>query len=173
MTFCIKEGSFYLDDRKVFLNSGEIHYFRINRRLWDKHLEAAKEAGLTTVSTYVPWAWHNPKHFFVDGILPPTRSELASTMSALDYIACKTRPVCLASFGAPDMDWFLDQYSRMSKCATAKANSSQRRSQPVSFKVPLKVTLWYDKSCFIHEHEISAGGPVIMVQICNEIGVFS
>jgi len=25
----------------------------------------------------------------------------------------------------------------------------------------------------ISEHEISAGGPVIMMQICNEIGVFS
>ena len=58
MAFTVKEGSFYLDDKKVFLNSGEIHYFRIKRELWDKHLEAAKEAGLTTVSTYVPWAWH-------------------------------------------------------------------------------------------------------------------
>ncbi len=51
MTFSIKENNFYLDGKKVFVNSGEIHYFRIKRELWDKHLDAAKEAGLTTVST--------------------------------------------------------------------------------------------------------------------------
>ena len=51
MKFSIKEGSFHLDDQKVFLNSGEIHYFRIKRELWDMHLDAAKEAGLSTVST--------------------------------------------------------------------------------------------------------------------------
>ncbi len=37
-----------------------------------------------------------------------------------------------------------------------------------------KVALWYDQIMpFISEREISAGGPVIMMQICNEIGVFS
>ena len=60
-TFGYKGNNFYLNDEKVFLNSGEIHYFRIKRDLWDVHLEAAKEAGLTTVSTYVPWAWHEPE----------------------------------------------------------------------------------------------------------------
>ncbi len=65
MTFTVKDGGFYLDDRRVFLNSGEIHYFRIRRELWNRHLDAAREAGLTTVSTYVPWAWHEDKEFAV------------------------------------------------------------------------------------------------------------
>ena len=75
MTFSIKEDNFYLNDKKVFLNSGEIHYFRIKRELWDKHLEAAKEAGLTTVSTYVPWAWHESEEdvFDFDGTSCPER----------------------------------------------------------------------------------------------------
>ncbi len=37
-----------------------------------------------------------------------------------------------------------------------------------------KVTLWYDQIMpLISKHEIAAGGPVIMMQMCNEIGVFS
>ena len=36
MTFIIKGDSFYLNDKKVFLNSGEIHYFRIRRRTMEK-----------------------------------------------------------------------------------------------------------------------------------------
>ncbi|HCX98722.1 MAG TPA: hypothetical protein DG754_01160, partial [Bacteroidales bacterium] len=44
MSFTIKEDYFYLNNRKVFLNSGEIQYFRIKRELWEKHIVAAKEA---------------------------------------------------------------------------------------------------------------------------------
>ncbi|MBV5342691.1 beta-galactosidase, partial [bacterium] len=67
--FEIKDENFVLDGKKVFLNSGEIHYFRIKKELWDTHLKLAKEAGLTTVSSYVPWAWHEPEegHFDFDG----------------------------------------------------------------------------------------------------------
>ena len=37
-----------------------------------------------------------------------------------------------------------------------------------------RVTRWYDQVMpLISEREISAGGPIIMMQICNEIGVFS
>ena len=37
-----------------------------------------------------------------------------------------------------------------------------------------KLTRWYDQVMpFLREREISAGGPIIMMQICNEIGVFS
>ena len=33
--FGIEGENFVLDGKKVFLNSGEIHYFRIKRELWD------------------------------------------------------------------------------------------------------------------------------------------
>jgi len=37
-----------------------------------------------------------------------------------------------------------------------------------------KVSLWYDNIMpFISKREVSKGGPVILMQICNEIGVFS
>src|SRR5215470_7893793 len=75
MKFRINENNFCLNSTKVFLNSGEIHYFRIKRELWDKHLEAAKEAGLTTISTYIPWASHESKQgvYDFDGTSSPER----------------------------------------------------------------------------------------------------
>jgi hypothetical protein len=76
MTFSIKGDSFYLNDKKVFLNSGEIHYFRIKRDLWDKHLEAAKEAGLTTVSTYVPGHGMNQRNLFLILRAHPVRNAI-------------------------------------------------------------------------------------------------
>ena len=66
MSFRIEGEHFVLNNRKTFLNSGEIHYFRIKRECWGKHLQAAREAGLKTVSSYVPWAWHEPEEGFFD-----------------------------------------------------------------------------------------------------------
>ena len=66
MTFSIKGRNFFHDSKKVFLNSGEIHYFRIRRELWDRHLDEAVNAGLTAVSTYIPWAWHEEEESHFD-----------------------------------------------------------------------------------------------------------
>jgi beta-galactosidase len=181
MKFGIREDNFVLDDKKVFLNSGEIHYFRIKRALWDKHLEAAKEAGLTTISTYVPWAWHESTESVFDftGNSCPER-DLAGWLQRCQAhgLMCilKPGPFILAEFrGAGLPDWFLDQHGEAVKMRTRSGEIV--RSDGVSLfnrKYIEKVTLWYDQIMpFISRHEISHGGPVIMMQICNEIGVFS
>ena len=77
MKFRINENNFCLNAKKVFLNAGEIHYFRIKRELWDKHLDAAKEAGLTTVTSYVPWACTNPWKAFLILTAPPARNVIS------------------------------------------------------------------------------------------------
>ncbi|MCK9422876.1 MAG: beta-galactosidase [Bacteroidales bacterium] len=181
MTFSIKEDSFYLNNKKVFLNSGEIHYFRIKRELWDKHLEAAKEAGLTTVSTYIPWAWHESEEgiFDFDGTSSPERDLKGWLQRCQTHgLTCivKPGPFILAEFrGAGLPDWFMDQYSDEVKMRNSKDEIVH--SDGVSLfnqKYLEKVALWYDQIMpFISEREITAGGPVIMMQICNEIGVFS
>ncbi len=181
MKFSIQEDNFHFNGNKVFLNSGEIHYFRIKRELWDKHLEAAKEAGLTTVSTYVPWAWHEPEEsvFDFDGSRCPER-DLEGWLQRCQALGLtcivKPGPFILAEFrGAGLPDWFLEQYRDKVRMRNPAGGIIQ--SDGVSLFNPKfleKVTLWYDQVMpFISERELSAGGPVIMMQICNEIGVFS
>ena len=152
MTFSIKGDSFYLNDKKVFLNSGEIHYFRIKRELWNKHLEAAKEAGLTTVSTYVPWAWHEFEEsvFDFDGASCPERDLKGWLQLCQDHgLNCilKPGPFILAEFrGAGLPDWFMDRYSDEVKMRNRKGEIVQ--SDGVSLfnqKYLEKVALWYDK----------------------------
>ncbi len=181
MRFSVKGDSFYLNDKKVFLNSGEIHYFRIKRALWDKHLEAAKEAGLTTVSTYVPWAWHESEEsvFDFDGTSCPER-DLKGWLQRCQahglYCIVKPGPFILAEFrGAGLPDWFMDRYREEVKMRNSKGEIFPSDGVSLFNKKYLeKVTLWYDKIMpFLREYEISNGGPVIMMQICNEIGVFS
>ena len=181
MTFTIKENNFYLNDKKVFLTSGEIHYFRIKRELWDKHLDAAVEAGLTTVSTYVPWAFHESVEgvFDFDGTSSPERNLkgwIESCQAHGLHCIVKPGPFILAEYrGAGLPDWFMDQYSNEVKMRNSKGGIVP--SDGVSLfnqKYLEKVTLWYDQIMpFISDRQLSQGGPIIMMQICNEIGVFS
>ena len=181
MIFSIKDDSFYLDDRKIFLNSGEIHYFRIKHELWDKHLEEAKEAGLTTVSTYVPWAWHEYKEktFDFDGTSCPERDIIGWLQKCKSHgLNCivKPGPFILAEFrGAGLPDWFMEKYGIEVKMRNSKGSIFPSDGVSLFNKTYLeKVTLWYDKIMpLISDHQISAGGPIIMMQVCNEIGVFS
>ncbi len=181
MNFHIKANHFYLNNKKVFLNSGEIHYFRIKRDLWDQHLQAARDAGLTTVSTYVPWAWHELEEdaFDFDGSSCPER-DLNGWLQRCQAqgLTCIVKPgpfILAETRGAGLPDWFLNQYRQ-----AIKMRNRQGEIVPgdgVSLFHPMyleKVARWYDHVMpFISKREISAGGPIIMLQICNEIGVFS
>ena len=58
MDFKLTSKAFKLNGNDFFILSGEVHYFRIPKRLWRKHLTLLKEASCNTVSTYIPWCWH-------------------------------------------------------------------------------------------------------------------
>ncbi len=181
MSFKIENEQFILNDKKVFLNSGEIHYFRIKRATWDIHLKAAKEAGLDVVSSYVPWAWHEATEgiFDFDGNSCPER-DLTSWISLCEAngLKCilKPGPFILAEYrGAGLPDWFMEKHGQEVKMHNSQGTIVQ--SDGVSLFHPVfleKVTAWYDAIMpFIRDRQISRGGPVIMMQVCNEIGVFS
>jgi beta-galactosidase len=54
--------SFLIDGKRVFMWSGEFHYFRLpNPDLWRDVLEKMKAAGFNAVSIYFDWAYHSPR----------------------------------------------------------------------------------------------------------------
>jgi beta-galactosidase len=181
MNFTIKENNFYLNDKKVFLNSGEIHYFRIKRELWDRHLDAAVEAGLTTISTYIPWAWHETVEgvFDFDGTSSPERDLNGWLQRCKAHgLTCIVKPgpfILAETRGAGLPDWFLEKYNDQVKMRDSKGGLVPSDGVNLFHPVYLeKAGLWYDQIMpFIRDREISKGGPIIMMQICNEIGVFS
>jgi beta-galactosidase len=181
MVLGIEGRNFIQNDKKVFLNSGEIHYFRIRRGLWDRHLDEAVKAGLASVSTYIPWAWHEEEEglFDFDGSTCPEKDLEGWLRSCHEYgLTCivKPGPFILAEFrGAGLPDWFIEKYGEEVRMRTR--SGSRVMSDGVSLyneKYIEKVGLWYDRIMpLIRRNEASSGGPVIMMQICNEIGVFS
>ncbi|MDQ7825180.1 MAG: beta-galactosidase [Candidatus Eremiobacteraeota bacterium] len=181
MSFAVRNSSFYLDGTRTFLLSGEVHYFRIRRELWDRHLDAAADAGLRTVSSYVPWAWHEPEEgvFDFSGDVTPERDLLGWIERCKAHgLTCivKPGPFILAEFrGAGLPDWFLDRYGPRVKMRTRGGTIVAGDGVSLFNKEYLeKVGRWYDRIMpLISRSQDSAGGPIIMMQVCNEIGVFS
>lgn len=179
--FEIIDENFVLNGKKVFLNSGEIHYFRIKKELWDSHLAAAKEAGLTVVSSYVPWDWHEPMEgeFDFDGHTVPERDLLGWIKKCEDHgLMCtlKPGPFILAEYrGAGFPDWFLEKYLPEIKMHNSKGEAIGGDGLSLVHPAYMeKVQLWYNQIMpLIAQNELANGGPVILMQICNEIGVFS
>ena len=73
----LERNQFIVDGQPFYVYSGEIHYFRLTPAQWKLHLKAAKEAGLNTVSSYIPWIWHESEEgkfdftgkFFLSGYI--------------------------------------------------------------------------------------------------------
>ncbi|WP_070013718.1 beta-galactosidase [Streptomyces abyssalis] len=63
-----------IDGEPVLVLAGEIHYFRLKRSDWQSRLDMAKEAGLNTVATYIPWMWHETPDGSID-VTGKTREE--------------------------------------------------------------------------------------------------
>jgi len=50
----------------VAFRAAEIHYFRVPRDLWELYLLRAGQFGANTISTYIPWMWHEPEEGVFD-----------------------------------------------------------------------------------------------------------
>ncbi|WP_158866586.1 beta-galactosidase [Leifsonia sp. AG29] len=54
----LRDGAILIDGEPRAVLAGEIHYFRLDRADWSDRIRAAAEAGLNAVASYIPWIWH-------------------------------------------------------------------------------------------------------------------
>jgi len=75
MDIKIKNGCFEINGKRQFIISGEVQYFRLKKKNWQTIIARLKESNCNTLSTYVPWNWHEYKkgQFDFDGRTHPSR----------------------------------------------------------------------------------------------------
>ncbi|MCE5341586.1 MAG: beta-galactosidase [Planctomycetaceae bacterium] len=172
-------NSFQKNGESYFILSGEMHYFRIEADRWEKHLKLLKQAGLNTVSSYVPWSLHEQIEGKADFagkyaanlnlekfIFLCKKNELNLILKPGPYILAE-----LAMHGIPK--WFSEKYPDALAC------DSTGKPYPVKYTCLThpdylrKTMQWYDAVMpIIAKSQISNGGPVAMIQVCNEVGLF-
>ncbi len=172
MSFEITENSFIVNGKPVFLLSGEIHYFRVAPDMWDIHLEKLKKSGARVVSSYIPWSWHEPEqdHYDFHGETEPT-ANLVAWLEAIKrhglYSVVKPGPYMLAEYEDRGIPTWL----------TAHRDILAKSVDVVTYLHPLfleRTKKWYDHILeLLKPYQEPLGGPVVMMQICNEIGLFN
>ena len=116
MDFKITEDNFKLSGQDLYVFSGEVHYFRIRPENWAAHLKKAKAANLNTISTYIPWDWHEYEEgkFDFSGHTNPQRNLLGFIELCRKnglYLIVKPGPYILAEYldhGIPQ--WLLSSH---------------------------------------------------------------
>jgi beta-galactosidase len=172
------EGRFLLDGCPHFVYSGEIHYFRLRPQEWPLHLRAARAAGLNTVSSYVPWLWHEAREgrFDFTGRTHPQR-DLVGYLElvhehGLHFIA-RVGPVAnaeLVNEGVPG--WLLADHPEVS--VRGREITNLPHTTLLAYHHPVfqdYVGRWYDAVLPVVARHVHPRGPIVLVQLDNEIGM--
>ncbi len=178
LSFTANDRSFQIAGKNVFLLSGEIHYFRIPRKLWAKHLKKLKEAHCQAVCTYIPWGWHEPEEgrFDFSGKTHP-QTDLLGFIREVEkaglLLVVKPGPYILAEFvqqGLPE--WLIQKHPELI-CRDAHGKTIEDWMLTYMHPTFLSyVGKWFDKVLpLISQNLIDNGGPIAMMQVCNEVGV--
>lgn len=174
----VEKGRFVIDGEETFLFGGELHYFRVRREEWEQRLEMIARAGCNLVSTYVPWVWHEREEGDID-LTGRTRGErdLKAFLELVKekglYCFVRPGPYVMAEIrleGVPP--WLVERYPEI---VAKRADGTEHPTRVVSYRHPFfleKVRRWYrEVNRVIAPMQRTHGGPVILYQLCNEVGM--
>jgi len=177
----LKKGRLLINGEPFFIYSGEIHYFRIPKDKWQDRLKRAKETGLNTISTYIPWSWHETQEgkFDFNGKTSPERDllhfiKLVSNMGF--FLIARVGPVSNAEIKGEGIPPYLLENYQVARAKDRKGANALHEAM-VSYMNPVfreHVSKWYSKLLpIIGKNTARKGGPIIMVQLDNEIGMMN
>ena len=144
---------FTINGKDTIIFSGAFHYPRCPKALWRDRLTKFKAAGFNTIETYVFWNYHEPEKGKSNLTEIEDFIKLVHDMSF--YMIARPGPYVCAEWergGFPD--WVATMRFPLRSNHAESIETSQH---------------WYDQVLpVIQRHQITVGGPIIMVQVENE-----
>jgi beta-galactosidase len=178
MSLETKDHAFWLHGSPHFLYGGEVHYFRIPVEMWEDRLQRVKDLGITTLSTYIPWLWHEPQseHFDFDGHSHPQRNlqhflELCKQYGLTVFM--RPGPYVMAELRQQGLPaWIASQYPEV---LARDAEGNIHPTGMVTYLHPTFLHLahrWYRAvGDAVGRFYAENGGPIILTQLDNEVGM--
>ena len=168
------EKGFLLNGEPTPFISGEFHYFRVPHKDWRYRLLKLKESGANAVATYIPWIIHEPEegNIVFDDCPQRNLTEFFELCQELELMVI-ARPgpyqyAELKNYGLPT--WLVKNYPEI---LAQRRDGKIIKSDSVSYLNPLflEKARKYIKAAdnVIRPFLSTNGGPVVMVQIDNEI----
>jgi len=175
----VRNKMFVVNRKPFFMFSGEIHYFRMPESVWERHVEQARKAGLNTVSTYIPWRWHEDEEgkFDFDGSTHPQRNLRRFMQIVADaglYLSVRVGPVCNAEvIGEGIPIWLLEKHPDVfAKNSCVPPYPDVTLLSYMSPRFLDFVGKWYAQVLpVLKPLQITECGHILMMQLCNEIAM--
>lgn len=166
--------------RQIF--AGEVHYFRLKKEEWADRLDKLKANGFDTVATYIPWIWHELPDASVDvdvvGRTHPQR-DLAGFLDlcaqrGLDVVA-RPGPFVMAELKNEGIPYRLYRDPTNLRPTTWHGEPVKTATLDyLSAEFLAAARAWYAQVIpVIAERLATRGGPIIGLQLDNEIGMLS
>lgn len=169
-----------IDGTPRVLISGEIHYFRLPREAWEDRILKLKAAGGTTVASYIPWLCHElpDRSIDLDG---RTRAEL-DLGAFIDlchhhglYFIARPGPFIMAEMKNEGIPHRI--YTDFPEVVPVGWDGKPAPTKTLDYLAPRfldAVEGWYDAvMAVLAPRLIHNGGPIIAVQLDNEVGMLS
>jgi beta-galactosidase len=149
--------SLLIDGERVFINSGEFHYWRLpSPSLWRDVLEKIKAAGFNAVSFYFDWGYHSPKQGVYDftGVRDVERLLRLTEKLGL-YVIARPGPYINAETDAGGFPGWLVTQAGRARTSDPDYTAAYRE--------------WLDHvNPILRRHQITRGGSIILYQVENE-----
>ncbi|QOI99990.1 MAG: beta-galactosidase [Phycisphaeraceae bacterium] len=166
-TIEVRDRVLWVGGRRVPLLSGEMHYWRLSPDRWRDVLKAWPRLGLTMVSTYVPWEYHEtaPGVFDFEGTTEPARNLVGFLTLAKEMgldVAIRPGPYIYAEWTDAGVPTRVALMHRMSSAYRAEA------------AVWMKGVVGAVRPFFATDRtRYPDGGPIVLFQPDNEVDLFS
>lgn len=167
-----------IDGEPRVVLAGEIHYFRLARSDWEDRVRQAAEAGLNAVASYIPWIWHELPDGTIDvtGASRPERDLGAFVDLCAEYrlwFIARPGPFQMAELKNEGLPYRVRR--EHPEIHPVGWDGRPAPTRTVDYLAPAflaEAERWYDAVLPpIAARQREHGGPVIAVQLDNEVGM--
>lgn len=176
----MSKNEFQIDGKAQLIIAGEVHYFRIPVERWEETLVELKAAGMNTVSTYMPWIIHEEVEgeYDFDGHKKANQDLISfiKLVQKLDlYLIARPGPFIMAELKNEGIPYWVREKNpdaipntwdgqTVTTSTIDYSNQGYRRDAKKWMQAIGNVL-----KPFLHPN----GGPIIGVQLDNEVGMLS
>ncbi len=169
-----------IDGKPTLVFAGEIHYFRLKKADWEDRVKKLKAMGCNAVASYIPWIVHEEREGQIDvtGSQRP-ENDVAAFIDlchrhGLWFIA-RPGPFVMAEMKNEGIPYWV--YKKHPDAVPITWEGEKARSKTLDYLNPGYLSAakrWYAGIMPVLASRLqSHGGPVIAVQLDNEIGMLS
>ena len=169
-----------IDGQPKLVLAGEIHYFRLRRNEWQDRIDKLKSIGGNCVASYVPWLTHEQPDgsFDFDG-RTREQTDLAGFVDLCHenglWFLVRVGPFIMAEMKNEGLPYRL--YTEHPEIVPVGWDGQPAPSRTVDYLAPaflLETRRWYAALLPVVTPRLYGnGGPVIAVQLDNEVGMLS